>query len=170
MKFFNMFLAFSLAFIMSLSSFGTIASAEESQTPALSSTSEEENVYEFDVPQDEVAQNGIMPLSTFLLEVDQTFTMNSSHRGGDRAYSGNKMQYAITITDEYGNPVDNTVSIRLYDYNHTYSLKYHNLKADGSTTVISNVSITAGRIYYFKYAVTSGASRNLKVHMRIWSY
>lgn len=169
MKMCKQLLAFSLAAVMSLCSLSTNAFAAETHEFTAPS-SLEETVYEFDVTPDMINQDGIIPLSTSSLEVDQTFTMTSSHRGGDRSYSKNKLQYAITITDANGNAVDNTVAIRLYDYNHTYSLKYHNLKADGSTTVIYDVPITAGRLYYFTYTKSSGTTRTLKVRMQIWSY
>lgn len=169
MKNFKHLLAFTLTAIMGLSSFGTTASAA-GNPDEIPSSNIEENVYEFEVTPNMVTSDGIIALSTFSLDVDQTFTFSGSHRGGDRTYSGNKLRYAITITDANGNAVDNTVSISLYDYNHSYALKYHNLKADGSTTVIYDVPITSGRTYYFKYARTSGTSRTLKVHMQIWSY
>lgn len=122
--------------------------------------------YEAEInPEDFNNPSGIVALS-----LDQSFTMTSSHRGGDRTYSGNYLQYSVTVTDTNGNAVDNTVSVKLYDYNHSYALSNTSVKADGSTTTVRNVSITPGRVYYFKYARTSGASRTLKVRMRITDY
>lgn len=124
-------------------------------------------VYEFDVMQLSTSSGdyGIMPLS-----VDQSFNMGSSHRGGDRTYAGNKLQFSVKITDVNGNAVDNFVSVELHDYNHSYALVNSNVKADGSMITVSDISITPGRTYYFYYKVSSGASRTLKVRMIIRDY
>jgi len=124
-------------------------------------------VYEIDIAQEAAADGeyGIMPLS-----LDQSFTMGASHRGADRTYSGTKLQYAVTVTDQYGNAVDNRISVKLYDYNHSFALSNTNVSADGSTTVIPGISIVPGRVYYFQYSRTAGASRTLKVRMRITDY
>lgn len=124
-------------------------------------------VYEFDVMQVSTANGdyGIMPLS-----VDQTFNMGSSHRGGDRTYAGNKLQFSVKITDANGNAVDNFVSVQLHDYNHSYALVNSSVKADGRMKTESDISITPGRTYYFYYQVLSGASRTLKVRMIIRDY
>lgn len=124
-------------------------------------------VYEFEVTPETIADGdyGIMPLS-----LDQSFTMGYTHRGGDRTYSGNKLRFSATVTDQNGNAVDNWVSVQLYDYNHTGALTGISVYANGGTTTSSEISITPGRVYYFKYTRTSGASRTLKVHMRITDY
>lgn len=122
--------------------------------------------YEVAVPQTSATGDyGIMPLA-----IDQTFTMTSSHRGGDRTYSGNKLQFSVSITDANGNAVDNTVSVQLHDYNHSYALISANVTANGSMKTESDISITPGRTYYFYYKVLSGASRTLKVRMIIRDY
>lgn len=122
--------------------------------------------YEFDVPQTSAEGDyGIMPLT-----IDQTFNMTSSHRGGDRTYSGNKLSISTEITGANGNAVDNTVSVQLHDYNHSYALFSANLPADGRLRTYQDISITAGRTYYFYYKVLSGTSRTLKVRMIIQDY
>lgn len=101
--------------------------------------------------------------------LDQTFTMTSSHRGGDRKYSGNRLQYSVTVTDVNGNSVNNAISVRLYDYNNSSPITDTQVAADGVRRTWK-VSITPNRTYYFKYVRTSGANRTLKVHMQIKSY
>lgn len=124
-------------------------------------------VYECELTPEATADGdyGIMPLS-----LDQTFTMGSTHRGGDRTYSGNKLQISVKITDANGNAVDNRVSVQLHDYNHSYALFSANVNADGGMKTESGISITPGRTYYFYYQVLSGASRTLKVRMIITDY
>lgn len=101
--------------------------------------------------------------------LDQTFTMTTYHRGADRKYTGNRLQYSITVTDANGNAVNNAISVRLYDYNHSYALADTQVDADGSRTTLT-VSITPNRTYYFKYVLTYGTTRTLKVRMQIKSY
>ena len=124
-------------------------------------------VYEFELMPESVADGGygIMPL--FLA---QTFTVGYTNRGGDRTYSGNKLKFSVTVTDQNGNAVDNWVSVQLHDYNHIDALTGISVYANGGTTTSSEISITPGRVYYFKYTRTSGASRTLKVRMRITDY
>lgn len=122
--------------------------------------------YEFDLAENAITEdNGIL-----LLSVNQTFTFTGTHRGADRTYSGNYLQYTIKITDSNGNSVDNTVLVELYDYNHTNPLSSTSVSANGSSTVVSGISITSGRTYYFYYTTTSGTSRALKVQMSITDY
>ena len=108
-------------------------------------------------------------LTASISDLDQTFTMTSYHRGGDRKYSGNRLQYSITVTDVNGNAVNNSIRVKLYDYNHNYALAENTIDADG-VRVTHRVSITANRTYYFTYSRISGANRTLKVRVQIKSY
>ena len=95
--------------------------------------------------------------------VNQTFTMGSYHRGGDRAYSTNRLYVRVVITDANGNPVDNTVDIVLKNYNGNEVDWF--VSADGNMHT-KTYNIVAGRVYYFEY-YRSGTARTLKVHMII---
>ena len=116
----------------------------------------------------EMLANGDVAIASTSL--DQTFNMTTSHRGADRSYPDNYLSYSITVTDVNGNAVDNTISVQLFDYNHSYPLKDTRVDADGSTTTIPRVSITANRVYYFRYVLTYGTIRTLRVRMQIYSY
>lgn len=124
--------------------------------------------YEMEVTPEMAAEGnvGIMPCA----DIDQSFTMTTSHRGGDRTYSGEYLRYSVTITDANGNAVDNTVSVQLWDYNHSYALKETSVDADGMTVTKNGVDITPNRMYYFKYVLTYGTTRTLRVRMQITSY
>ncbi len=124
--------------------------------------------YEMEITPEMAADGdyGIMPLA----DIDQTFTMTTSHRGADRTYSGNYLKYSVTVTDSNGNAVANTISVQLKDYNHSYPLVDSRVDADGSTNTFSKISITPGRVYYFYYVLTSGTTRTLRVRMQITSY
>lgn len=98
--------------------------------------------------------------------IDNTFTMGYNHRGGDRAYTTNKLYVRITITDEYGNPVDNDVTVTFNDYNG--NIIFWNLPADGGLHT-RTFSIIPNRVYYFEYT-RSGTARNLKLHVIITPY
>lgn len=176
MKFFKNFIAVLMAMLLSVGSVPMMAMAAEvgdnttKQFEAVELVEVEYDedgrkteVYEFDIVQE--GEYGIMPYS-----LDQSFTMGSYHRGADRSYSGRKLQYSVTVTDVNGNAVDNMIAVDLHDYNHSYGISGVNVKADGATITIPNISITPGRLYYFEYTRISGASRTLKVRMRITDY
>lgn len=176
MKFFKNFTVVLMAMLLSVESVPMMAMAAEVddnttkqfEAAELVEVEHDEDgrkteVYEFDIVQE--GEYGIMPLS-----LDQSFTMGSYHRGADRSYSGSKLQYAVTVTDVNGYAVDNMISVELHDYNHSYALSTLNVKADGSTVAIPNIPITPGSLYYFEYSRISGASRTLKVRMRITDY
>ncbi len=180
MKFLKNISMVLMAMVMAVCSIPTVAMAAEvgdvmpnpAETAELVGVEYNEDgsrteVYEFNVTQTTAANGdyGIMPLS-----LDQSFTMGASHRGGDRSYSGSKLRFSVTVTDQNGNAVDNWVAVELHDYNHASAITGTSVYANGGTTTISEISITPGRLYYFTYARTSGASRTLKVRMRITDY
>lgn len=166
-----------MAAIMTICSFGTTVMAAETdnvmmvqpETMKLVDVEIDEDgnrteVYEMEIPVEEQGEGAVA------FALDQSFNMTGSHRGGDRTYSGSRLQYAVTVTGSNGSAVDATVSVQLHDYNHGYALSNANVRADGSTTVVPNVSITPNRVYYFTYAQTSGTIRALTVRMRITDY
>lgn len=177
MKGFKRFTSMLLAGTMMLASTVVQASAIENEVSAIPVTAEIVDVqtgengetittYEMEITP-ENANEGIAIASTSL---DQTFNMTTSHRGADRTYPDNYLNYAITVTDVNGNAVDNIIAVQMYDYNHTYPLKDTRVHADGSTTAVRGVSITPNRVYYFRYTLTSGTTRTLRVRMQIYSY
>lgn len=179
MKNFKRFTGMFLAGAMMLSSTAFQVSAIENEVSVIPATAEIVDVqkgsngetittYEMEVTPEMLAEGdyGIMPCA----DVDQTFTMTTSHRGADRTYSGNYLQYSVTVTDVNGNAVNNSISVQLWDYNHNYPLMDTSVNADGFTVTKSQVSITSGRVYYFKYVLTSGTIRTLRVRMRITAY
>lgn len=179
MKGFKRFTSMLLAGTMMLASTAVQASAIENEVSVIPATAEIVDVqtgengetittYEMEITPEMVANGdyGIMPCA----DIDQTFSMTTSHRGADRTYSGNYLQYSVTVTDVNGNAVDNIISVQLRDYNHTYALTDTRVTADGFTVTKSQISITPGRVYYFKYVLTSGITRTLRVRMRITSY
>lgn len=164
MKKFKRFTVLMLSILMLISCMMSItAFAAETEI----SQNEETTVYEWEITPDMVSKDGNIAIP---LAIDQSFTMTTSHRGGDRTYSGNYLRYAVTITDANGNPVDNKVSVQLHDYNHSYALIDHIVPADGATYVKSNISIVSGRMYYFYYSLSTGTTRTLKIRMQITSY
>lgn len=178
MKFFKRLTATMVAAIMTIGSTALQASAVENEEIAVPAMAEIVDVqecedggivttYEMEVTSEMVAEGGIAVASTSL---DQSFNMTTSHRGADRTYPDNYLSYSITVTDANGNAVDNIISVQLWDYNHNYALKDTRVTANGSTTTIPQVSITANRTYYFKYVLTSGTVRTLRVRMQIYSY
>lgn len=95
--------------------------------------------------------------------VNQTFTMGSYHRGGDRAYSTSHLYVCATITGSNGNAVNSTVDIVLKDYNGNEVDWF--VPADGITHA-KVYNIVPGRVYYFEY-YRSGIATTLSVHMII---
>lgn len=178
MKNFKRFTGMFLAGAMMLSSTAFQVSAIENEVSVIPATAEIVDVqkgsngetittYEMEVTPEMLAEGDIAIASTSL---DQSFNMTTSHRGADRKYPDNYLSYSITVTDANGNAVDNTISVQLWDYNHSYALVDSRVDADGSTSTISQVSITPNRTYYFKYVLTYGATRTLRVRMQIYSY
>ena len=178
MKVFKRTIATILASIMMICSTALQVSAIENEALTIPVTAELVDVqtaangvtistYEMEVTPDMVSEGGIAVASTSL---DQSFNMTTSHRGADRTYPDNYLNYSITVTDANGNAVDNTISVQLWDYNHSYALTDTRVKADGSTTIIRAVPITANRVYYFRYVLTAGTTRTLRVRMQIYSY
>lgn len=167
-----------IAGVMMLASTAIQASAIENEGTAIPATAEIIDVqtgengetittYEMEVTPEMAANGGVAVASTTL---DQSFNMTTSHRGADRKYPDNYLSYSITVTDVNGNAVNNTISVQLWDYNHGYALVDTRVDADGSTTTLPRVSITANRTYYFKYVLTAGTTRTLRVRMQIYSY
>ena len=120
--------------------------------------------YEFDLSKCEVDEDGysILPLTS---NVTSSFTMSGTyHRGGDRVYEGNYMTYEVTVIGSDGKSYNQTVTLQLWDYNHSYALHENNVVANGGTTKVRNISITNNRTHYFKY-YSSGA-HSLKVQTK----
>lgn len=179
MKFFKRLTATMVATIMTIGSTALQASAVENEEIAVPAMAEIVDVqecedggivttYEFEVTPEMAAEGdyGIMPCA----DVDQTFTMTTSHRGGDRQYSGEYLRYSVTVTDSNGNYADNTISVQLWDYNHSYALTDTRVDADGLTVTRNGIDIVPNRMYYFKYVLTYGSTRTLRVRMQITSY
>ena len=178
MKKFKRFTSILVAGVMMLASTAVQASAIENEETVIPATAEIVDVqtgengetittYEMEVTPEMLANGDVAIASTSL---DQSFNMTTSHRGADRSYPDNYLSYSITVTDVNGNAVDNTIAVQMYDYNHTYPLKDTRVYADGSTTTVSHVAITANRVYYFRYVLTAGITRTLRVRMQIYSY
>lgn len=126
-----------------------------------------ETTYEFELTPEDIDENGIATYA-----IDSSFTMNGTyHRGGDRKYSGNYLDYTMIVTSSNGAAVNKQLSIQLWDYNHSYSLHTNVVTANGVAVTQFGVPIVANRMYYFKYYLASGTSSNLKVRMIIdtWS-
>ena len=156
---FKRIFCFILAALMAVPCFGMTASAAE-VTPA-----EDTNLtYDFEITSD-MPDEGyvVMPLG---IDVDQTFTMTSTHRGADRSYAGTTLGYAVTITNADGNATDCVVVVELHDYNQPTAIQASAVNADGSLNYFT-CPITANRLYYFYYRKVSGTSTTLRVHMRI---
>lgn len=142
------------------------AETDNSQNTKLN-TSYDVYVEEFILePGESITEEDLAPAITTLSTINQTFTMGSYHRGADRTYSTSTLRFAITITDTSGKATSSTMSLALLDYNG--NAKSWLLKANGTTYVQNNISIVAGRTYYFTY--TNYGSVNLKVHMVITNY
>lgn len=141
----------------------TTLSVPVSAAEAVEAVEEPVMVYSFEI--DPNSDESIMVLSD---EVDQTFNMTTSHRGADRTFAGSNLRYVVTITDANGNAVDNTVVVKLNDYN---SGTIHSLNAKANGTSYGNdVPITPGRTYYFTYTKISGTTRTLRVNMYFYSH
>lgn len=158
MRIFSLF----LVVIMTVSCFGmtaVYATAEVSETYT--------QTLDFEITSESGSEDGyiVMPRA-----IDQTFTMTSYHRGADRTYSGSYLTYSVSITDADGNACDNLVKIELFDYNNASARHTSGVQANGNVYGYANIPITSGRVYYFKYTVTSGATRSLRVHMQINSH
>ena len=145
-----------MALVMTVSTMATVPvmAAEPEDTSASSVT---ENEYVVDLEPGESVDLG---------SIDQTFTMGSYHRGADRTYSNSHLRFMITITDTNGNPTSSSLSLTFQDYNGN-GMGWL-LDADGSTYSQNNISIVAGRVYYFTYR--NNGSQNLRVNMVIISY
>ena len=145
-----------MALVMTVSTMATVPvmAAEPEDTSASSVT---ENEYVVDLEPGESVDLG---------SIDQTFTMGSYHRGADRTYSTSHLRFMITITDTNGNPTSSSLSLTFQDYNGN-GMGWL-LDADGSTYSQNNISIVAGRVYYFTYR--NNGSQNLRVNMVIISY
>lgn len=157
-----------MALVMALSTMATVPVMAAEAQPAdesVSTVSETEYVMDL-APGESVDIGNIVTRATTAYEVDQTFTMGSYHRGGDRSYSGSHLRFMITITDTNGNPTSSTLSLGFQDYNGNSAGWVFN--ANGSTYSQNNISIVSGRVYYFTYY--NNGSANLRVHMVIDSY
>ena len=115
---------------------------------------------------DSISADELNSAISTLSTIDQTFTMGSYHRGADRTYSTSNLRFMITITDTSGNATSSTLSLGFQDYNG--NSRGWVLDADGSTYSQNNISIVAGRTYYFTYY--NNGSVNLKVRMVITNY
>lgn len=77
------------------------------------------------------------------------------------------MTYEVTVIGSDGKPYNQTVTLQLWDYNHSYALHENNVVANGGTTKVRNISITNNRTHYFKYY--SSGEHSLKVSMVIYT-
>lgn len=156
MRIFSLF----FAVIMLVSCFGMTSVCAAAEEPETYKTLEQ--TLDFEITSESGEGYVVMPRA-----IDQTFTMTSSHRGADRTYSGSYLTYSVSITDANGNACDNLVRIELFDYNNASARHTSGVQANGNFYVYANIPITSGRVYYFRYTVTSGAARTLRVHMQI---
>lgn len=157
-----------MALVMALSTMATVPVMAAEAQPAdesVSTVSETEYVMDL-APGESVDLESMLETASTRSTIDQTFTMGSYHRGADRTYSTSHLRFIITITDTNGNPTSSTLSLGFQDYNGNSAGWLFN--ADGSTYSQNNISIVAGRVYYFTYY--NNGSQNLRVNMVIISY
>lgn len=170
--------AMIMAIVLALFSTGTVAFAAEpinetniAESKIVDVTCNDDGsvktTYEYEITPDKVNENGIALLSA---DVNQTFTMTSSHRGSSRSYNGNYLDVITSITDANGNSVGTLLAIRLCDHNTGKNLTEVQCWADGSTNVYYNIPITQGKLYYFQYLVAYGSQQTLRVHMEITAH
>lgn len=158
----SMIMAFSM-----MSGVPVMAAEAQSDEKTSIETSDAATEYVMDVqPGESVDLGSMVTRAADAYDVDQTFTMGSYHRGGDRSYSGSHLRFMITITDTNGNATSSTLSLGFQDYNG--NVMGWLLNANGSTFSKNNIPIVAGRVYYFTY--TNNGSQNLRVHMVIDAY
>lgn len=148
---------------------GVPVMAAEAQPSEDTSIEKTDAATEFEMevqPGESVDLGSMLATTSTSSTIDQTFTMGSYHRGADRSYSDSHLRFAITITDTNGNPTSSTLSLGFQDYNG--NSRGWLLNADGSTFSQNNISIVAGRVYYFTYY--NNGSQTLRVNMVIISY
>lgn len=143
-----------------------VATATEPTNVGNNLTEEIVATYETIITPDMMSSNIVIPCA----DVDQSFTMSDSHRGGDRRYSGEYLRYSVTITDAYGNAVNDVISIKLWDYNHSTALLDNRVVANGITVTRLGIDIVPQRMYYFTYQKVSGNTSSFRVTMQITSY
>lgn len=155
-----------MALVMTVSTMATVpVMAAEPEDTSASSVTENEYVVDLE-PGESVDLGSMLETASTNATIDQTFTMGSYHRGADRTYSTSHLRFMITITDTNGNPTSSSLSLTFQDYNGN-GMGWL-LDADGSTYSQNNISIVAGRVYYFTYR--NNGSQNLRVNMVIISY
>lgn len=155
-----------MALVMTVSTMATVpVMAAEPEDTSTSSVTENEYVVDLE-PGESVDLGSMLETASTNATIDQTFTMGSYHRGADRTYSTSHLRFMITITDTNGNPTSSSLSLTFQDYNGN-GMGWL-LDADGSTYSQNNISIVAGRVYYFTYR--NNGSQNLRVNMVIISY
>lgn len=163
-----------IMFLALLISFTPAAFAEENQlvTPKNIVSVEKldngmtQTIYEMELSQEDFDKNGVATSS-----VDSSFTMKGTYyRGADRKYDGNYLNYTMIVTTSSGNSNDRSVSIQLWDYNHTNALQTDIVEVDGMNVTEYAIPIVANRTYYFKYYLVSGSVTNIKIRMIINSW
>lgn len=170
--------ALIMAMVLVLFSTGTVAFASEPQDQATiiesnithvtyNNDGSVETTYEFEITPDEVNENGIALLSA---NVDQTFTMTTSHRGSSRSYEGCKLNITMSATDTNGNAVNTILAARLCDHATESNLVEIQCSANGQPVHLYDFNITPGKLYYVQYLVAYGTQQTLRVHMKIISH
>lgn len=178
MKTFKRIQAIFFAIVMAIFSTGTTAFAAEPANPEpvvngnvvdvnYNDDGSVKTTYEFEITPDKVNEDGIALLSA---DVDQTFTMTSSHRGATRSYGGNFLDITVTVTGPNGSSVGTILAIRLYDNNTGRMLTEIQRWADCNLGTYFDIPITRGQPYYFQYLIAYGSQQTVRVHMEITSH
>lgn len=177
MKTFKRIQAFLLAMVLAIFSTGTTAFAAETNENSnidsnivdvtINENGYVETTYEFEVTPDKMDSNGIALLSA---DVDQSFTMTSSHRGSSRSYSGRFLNVTMSATDTNGNAVNTILAARFCDHNTEDTLFELQCSANGQPRNLYDFSITSGKLYYFQYLIAYGTQQTIRVHMVITSH
>lgn len=158
MKTFKCFSSLMLVAIMMICSVNTTAFAAENDTFPESNT-----VMEFEITPEMMSMAEPVTPSN---PVNNTFNIFGEHTGSSRIYYGNNIKYLIRITDTAGNPVDNMFAVKLYNSSNVL-VHEGQMWADGIYHQFSNIPISYGGTYYFKYALAYGNLRTVKIHMQI---
>lgn len=170
--------AMFMAIVLTLFSTGTVAFAAEPTNEAniiesniidvtYNDDGSTETTYEFEITPDKVNEEGIALLSA---DVDQTFTMTSSHRGASRSYGGNKLNISMSATDSKGNAVNTILAAQLREHYTEDFLCELQCSANGQPVHRYDINITSGKLYYIQYLIAYGTQKTVKVHMVITSH
>lgn len=167
-----------MAMVLALFSTGTIAFAAEpiNETDIVESKLVDitynddgsvETTYEYEITPDKVSEEGIALLSA---DVDQTFTMTSSHRGASRSYGGNKLNISMSATDSRGSAVNTVLAAQLREHYTEDFVTELQCSANGQPVHLYDINITSGKLYYIQYLIAYGTQKTVKVHMVITSH